>query len=247
MLAEDINPNRLDRTKQIVSKIIDKLEGDRIGIVVFAGDAYVQLPITTDYAAAKMMLSAITTDMIPVQGTAIGAAINKCIESFQENKARNKAIILFSDGENHEDNPEEVVDVALEKGIVVNTVGIGSVNGVPIPVYSNGIKTGYKKDKEGNIIMTKLEESVLQYIASKGRGTYIRMTNSNAGMEAIMDVINRLEKKEITSSIYSEYEDKFYYFGFIGLIIMLLEIFIFERKNKWLNYSNIFKKGILTD
>lgn len=241
MKSEDLSPNRLERAKQAISKLVDKLEGDRIGIVVFAGEAFVQLPITTDYAAAKLFLETIDTDIIPTQGTAIGTAIRTCIESFGRDVGKNKAIIVITDGENHEDDAIEATKEAVEKGISVNTIGMGSPNGSPIPLYKNGSPAGFKKDKDGNTVITKLNEQILEEVASTGKGVYVHATNSETGLNAILDEVNKLEKKNFESKMYSDYDDKFYYFLIPALILITIDLFINERKSKWLEKLNLFE------
>ncbi|MBL7893039.1 MAG: VWA domain-containing protein [Bacteroidia bacterium] len=241
MKAEDLSPNRLQRAKLAISKLIDKLEGDRIGIVVFGGEAYVQLPITTDYAAAKLFLETIDTDIIPTQGTAIGAAVRLSMESFGQDVGKNKAIIVITDGENHEDDAVKAVEEAADRGISVNTIGMGSPSGSPIPVYRNGTQVGFKKDKEGNTVITKLNEQMLQELASAGNGAYVHASNSETGLNAILDEVNKLEKKNYESKMYSDYDDKFYYFLAPALLLIILELLISERKSKWLERLNLFE------
>jgi len=247
MLAEDIQPNRLSRSKQAISKLIEKLENDRIGIIIFAGKAFVQLPLTNDYGAAKMFLETISTNDINEQGTALGAAISLAVESFDQSKNKeseknNKAIIVITDGENHEDNAEEQAKMAYEQGIRVNTIGMGLIDGAPIPLYINNSQSGYKKDKEGNTIITKLDEAMLQKLAVTGNGAYVRANNSNAGLQTIFDEINKLDKKEYEAKSFSEYEDRFQYFAAIALILLLLELFVFYRKSTILKNINLFGK-----
>lgn len=247
MLAEDIQPNRLARSKQAISKLIEKLDNDRIGIVIFAGKSFVQLPLTNDYAAAKMFLETISTNDINEQGTAIGRAISMAVESFDQSQSKeseknNKAIIIITDGENHEDDAVEQAKLAFDKGIRVNTIGMGLVEGAPIPISANNTQAGYKKDKEGNTIVTKLDEVLLQQIAVNGNGAYVRASNSNAGLQTIFDEINKLNKKEYESKSFSEYEDRFQYFAAIALILLLTELFIFYKKSKRLKNINLFGK-----
>jgi len=240
MKAEDLSPNRLGRAKQAISRLLDKLEGDRIGIVIFAGEPFVQLPITTDYAAAKLFLETIDTDIIPTQGTAIGSAIRLAIESFGHDIGKNKSIILITDGENFEDDAVKATQEAMEKGITVNAIGLGSTSGSPIPLYKNGNRVGFKKDKEGNTVVTKLNEEMLQAIASAGNGVYIHASNSELGLNTILDEINKLEKKTFETKMYSDYDDKFYVFLFPALCLLVIELFINERKNKWVLQMNLF-------
>ena len=240
MKAQDLQPNRLEKAKHAIAKLIDKLQGDRIGIIVFGGEAYVQLPITTDYAAAKLFSESISTDMIQTQGTAIGAAINLAIESFGKDEGKNKAILIITDGENHEDDAIKAAEAAAEKGITIHTIGMGSVDGAPIPIYKNGVREGFKKDKNGNTIMTKLNESTLQEIATASNGIFVRATNSDAGMNHVLDAISKLEKKEFESKIYSDYEDRFQWFIAAAFILLLIETFLTERKSKIYEKLNLF-------
>lgn len=241
MLAKDIKPNRLKRAKQAISKLIDKLEDDKIGIIVFAGKPYVQLPITTDFAAAKLFLNTVSTDMVPSQGTAIGAAIETAVNSFNlKDKTKNKAIIIISDGENHEDDAIDAAKTAQENGIFIHTIGMGLPEGSPIPIIKNGVESGYKLDSAGNTVITKLNESMLQSIAAAGKGTYIRANNSDVGLDKIMDEIDKMEKKEYEAKTFSDYEDQFQYFIAVALLFMIGEIFIFERRSKWFRKLDIF-------
>jgi Ca-activated chloride channel family protein len=218
MKAEDLQPSRLEKSKQALSKLIDNLEGDRVGIIVFGGQAYVQLPITTDYAAAKMFLASISTDMVPTQGTAIGKAIDLAVESFGKDEGKNKAIVIITDGENHEDDAIAAAETAVEKGITIHTIGMGSENGAPIPIYKNEVKEGYRKDKDGNTVVTKLNEPMLQQIAGAGSGIYVRATNSDAGLKNVLDAIDKLEKKQFESKMFSDYEDRFQWFVAAALV-----------------------------
>jgi Ca-activated chloride channel family protein len=232
MLCEDIRPSRLERAKQAISKLIDRLDGDRIGIIVFAGKAYNQLPITTDYGAAKMFLSAINTNIVPVQGTAIADAIDMATGSFGQS-SHNKAIIVISDGEDHQGDVLEKTEVAAKKGIVIYTVGMGLPEGGPIPVYNGDIRTGYKKDRDGTTIITHLDESLLQRIASIGKGMYVRANNSEEGWQKVFDDLNRIQKSELESRQFSDYEDRFQYFIAFSLLFLIFELFVFDKKNQW--------------
>jgi len=242
MLAEDLKPNRLERAKQAIEKMIDKLEGDRVGMIVFAGDAYVQLPITTDYGAAKLFLGSIGPNMVPRQGTAIGAAIEKAMESFGKDEGKNKAIVVISDGENHEDEAIKMAEEAAKKEISIHTIGIGSDAGVPIPVYQNGVPAGYRKDKEGNTVITKLNDKLLKEIAGEANGVYVKASNADVGLNAVLDKIAELDKKEIESKRYTDYEDQFQWFVGAALLFLLLEFFLNERVNDWFRKLNLFGK-----
>ncbi len=241
MNAEDIAPNRLERSKQAINNIIGKLKGDRIGIIVFAGNAYVQLPITTDYAAAKLFLSTINTSLIPSQGTEIGAAINLAARSFG-NSEHEKAIIVISDGEDHENGDAiKAAQEAIKSGIKIYTIGMGLEDGAPIPIYNQyGKRTGYKKDRDGNIVITKLDDNMLRQIAEIGDGIYRRASNSNVGIDEIIDNINKTEKSEIDSKIFTDYEDQFQWFLGASIILLIIEILISSGKKDWENRFNFF-------
>jgi Ca-activated chloride channel family protein len=240
MLAEDIQPNRLTRAKQAISKLVDNLENDKIGLIVFAGDAYTQIPITTDYISAKMFLSTISPDMVPKQGTAIGAAINLAERSFSPGEGKSKAIIIITDGENHEDDPVSEAEAASKAGIIIHTIGIGSNEGVPIPVTIGG-KRDYLKDRDGATVITKLDEEILKKIAISAGGNYIRASNSNIGLDEIFSDIRKMKKDELESTMYTEYNDQFQIFAAIALFFLILEIIIMDRKNRKLQNVRLFK------
>ena len=240
MKAQDLQPSRLEKSKQAIAKLVDKLEGDRIGIIVFGGEAYVQLPITTDYAAAKLFLESINTDMIPTQGTDIAKAIDLAVESFGKDEGKNKAIVIITDGENHEENAVRAAEDAAEKNISIHTIGMGSENGAPIPEYRGDVQEGFKKDKQGNTIVTKLDEQNLQQIAAAGNGIYVRATNSDAGLNNVLGALDKLEKKQFDSKMFSDYEDRFQWFIAAALLFLVIEIFITERKSKLYERLNLF-------
>lgn len=239
MLAEDIQPNRLERAKQAISKLVDELENDKFGLVVFAGDAYVQLPVTTDYGAAKMVLATVDPKIAPNQGTAIGAAVKLCQKSFSSNETKNRAIIIISDGENHEDDALQAVKEAHEQGIVVHTIGMGLAKGAPIP-QRNGLKGSYRTNAQGEVVVSKLDESMLMQIAAEGGGSYVRASNSNTGLSELFQEINKMDKEEYESKAYVDYEDQFQYFAAIALFFILLEFIILDRKNKYLKKIQLF-------
>jgi len=241
MMAEDIKPNRLERAKRAIAQLTERLRNDKLGLIVFAGQAYVQLPITTDYTSAKLFLNAITTNTVPLQGTAIGAAINMAVKSFSPNFEGSKAIIVITDGENHEDDAIGAAKAASEDKIIVHTIGMGLPQGAPIPMGPEGSKD-YMKDKSNNIIVTKLDENMLTKIAAAGGGTYIRANNAEVGLNNLFNEIEKMEKTEINSREYSEYNDQFPLFLFIGLALILLDFMILERKNKWLRNFRLFGK-----
>ena len=240
MLAEDLQPNRLKRATLAIEKLIERLHGDRLGIVVFAGQAFVQLPITSDYSAGKLFLSSINTDLVPVQGTAIGAAIDLSLESFDFDSPAQKVIVVITDGENHEDDPVSSARAATEKGVKVYTIGLGSTDGTPIPNLERGRKIGYKKDNEGKVVMTKLNESMLEEIADAGNGSYFRASNAEVGLNPLLEDLNKIEKTEMGSVSYSEYEDRFQIFLALALACLILEFFIRERKGIIAREVNLF-------
>jgi len=240
MLAQDLTPNRLDRAKLALEKMIDGLEGDRLGLIIFAGEAYVQLPITSDYGAAKLFLASIGPKMVPVQGTNIGAAINKAVESFGKDDGKNKAIILITDGENHEIEAVQAAEEAGKNGIMINTIGIGSESGVPIPLIENGVVKGYRKSKDGQTIITKLNSEVLKAIATKGNGVYVQASQSDLGIKAILNKVDDLEKSKIDTKMFTDYEDQFQWFLAMALFLFLIEFFISERVSEWFKKLNLF-------
>ncbi len=240
MLAEDIQPNRLERAKRAISRLVDRLKDDKIGLIVFAGDAYTQLPITTDYNSAKLFLASVNTEIVPKQGTAIGAAIDLGIRSFAPGDKANKAIIIITDGENHEDDAVAMAAEAAKQGIIVHTIGMGLPQGSPIPIYRNGQKD-YRKDKNGKPVVTKLNEAMLEQISAAGNGIYVRANNSQVGLNALFDEINKMDKTELKALTYSEYDDQFQYFIAIGLVLLLINFLILERKNRHLKNFNLFK------
>ena len=227
MLAEDYSPNRLERAKLAISRLVDKLREDRIGLIVFAGNSFVQLPITTDYVSAKMFLNSITTGSVPVQGTAIGDAINTAMRSFSVQSEKSRAIVIITDGENHEDDPVAAAKTAAEMGVRVFTIGVGSPEGKPIPMDGELLK-----DKDGNIVVTRLDEKVLQDIAAAGNGVYVRAGNSEFGLNPIIDDIKRMEDEMYSSVVFEEYDEQFMYFLAIALFFFVLELLIGDRRSK---------------
>ncbi len=242
MMAEDIQPNRLERAKQAISKLVDQMVNDKIGLIVFAGNAYIQMPITTDYVSAKMFLSTISPEIVPVQGTAIGSAIELGTKSFTPMAESSKALIVITDGENHEDDAVQAAQLAAEKGIKVHTIGIGLPEGAPIPVTNPSGQKTYLKDRDGNIVVSKLNERMLQQIAAAGNGVYIRSTDTRLGLNTVFDEINKMEKQEMDVRIYSDYDERFQYAFGLALILLLADLFILERKNRWLSKIKLFEK-----
>ena len=225
MLARDYSPNRLERAKLAISRLVDKLDGDRVGLVLFAGTSFVQLPITTDYVSAKMFLGNISTESIPVQGTAIGDAINTCIRSFSAQSEKSRAIIVITDGENHEDDPVAAAKQAADMGIMVYTIGVGSQQGQPIPM-----KNGLLKDSKGNIVVTKLDENTLKEVAKAGNGAYVHAGNDEFGLNPVINDIRKLDEEEFKSIVFEEYDEQFMYFFAIALGLLVIQMLIGERK-----------------
>ncbi len=239
MLAEDIKPNRLERAKRAIAKLTERLKDDKLGLIVFAGQAFVQLPITTDYVSAKLFLDAINTNIVPVQGTAIGAAIQLAVKSFTPDFNGSKAIIVITDGENHEDDAVGAAKEALEKKMVVHTIGMGLPQGAPIPLGLPGSQD-FLKDKNNNIVVTKLDETMLSQISVAGGGSYIRANNAEVGLNNLFNEIEKMEKSELSSREYSEYNDQFPLFLLLAFLLILIDFLILDRKNKWLRNFKLF-------
>lgn len=227
MLAQDYSPDRLSRAKLAISRLVDKLEGDRIGLIIFAGSSFVQLPVTTDYISAKMFLSSVNTESIPIQGTAIGDAISTAIKSFSVQSEKSRAIIVITDGENHEDDAVVAARQAAEMGIKVYTIGVGSVRGEPIP--KNG---DLMKDSNGNIVVTRLDENTLRKIAEAGGGAYIHAGNEEFGLTPIINDLKKMEDEMFNSVVFEEYDEQFMYFLGIALFLFVIEMLIGDRKFK---------------
>ena len=240
MMAEDVAPNRLDRAKQMLSKMIDRMVDDKVGLVVFAGEAYTQLPITCDYVSAKMFLNTITPALIPTQGTAIGAALETSIRSFgsQESDA-GRAIILITDGENHEDDAIAAAKHARELGIQVFVVGIGKPEGSPIPIVGTN---NYIKDRSGQVVVSRLNEDMCQQIAQAGNGIYVRCDNTNTAMRALQQELDQIATAELETKVYADYNEQYQSFVLIALLLLVIDFFILERKNHRLAKMDIFNE-----
>jgi len=239
MLAEDVAPNRLDRAKQVLSKLIDQMVDDKVGLVVFAGESYVQLPITCDYVSAKMFLNSITPDLIKTQGTAIGSAIQTCIRSFGEPNEAGRCIILITDGENHEDDAEAAAAQAKQAGIQTFVVGIGKTEGAPIPVPGTA---DYRKDRAGNVVVSRLSEDMCKSIAEAGKGMYVRCDNTNTATKALQKEMNKLATSDIDTEVFSDYNEQYQTFALLALLILVIEFFVFARQNHSLAKLDIFKE-----
>lgn len=239
MLAQDVSPDRLTRAKQILSRIIDVRKNDKVGLIVFAGEAYVQMPLTGDTQSAKLFLNTIDTDIVPIQGTAIGEAIRLGTNSFSGDRSVGKAMIIITDGEDHEGNAFEAAKMAADMGIMVNVIGIGSLEGAPIPEEISGNR--YKADNEGQVVISKLNEQMAQEIARSGKGLYVHADNSNSAIRALETELNELDTQKNTSLTYSEYDEKFTYFAWILLIILIAEFLIWDKKNPLFKNVRLFK------
>ena len=237
MLAEDVAPNRLDRAKQMLSKLMDNMVDDKVGLVVFAGDAFVQLPITCDYVSAKMFLNSIKPELIKTQGTAIGQALSTSIRCFGEQSDASRAIILITDGENHEDDAVAVAKRAKEAGIQVLVVGIGKPEGSPIPMPGSH---DFRRDREGNVVVSRLNEEMCREIAQAGGGIYVRCDNTNSATKAIQKELDKLATQEIETQVFTDYNEQFQSFALIALLLLVIDFFIFNRKNKMITKWDIF-------
>ncbi|MFT4071303.1 MAG: VWA domain-containing protein [Dysgonamonadaceae bacterium] len=239
MLARDVTPSRLAKAKQMLSKIIDERNNDKVAIIVFAGEAYVQLPLTTDAQSAKLFLETIDPSLVPVQGTAIGSAISLGISSFSSDKDIDKAMVVITDGENLEGDAVEAAKQARSAGIHVNVIGIGSTGGTPIPVSANSNEM--RKDNQGNTVISKLDEATCKSIAEAGKGLYAHADNTNSALKAIQEQLDKLRKKEMDGVAYSDYDEKFQFFAWIVLILLLVEVCVFDKKNRLFRNIHLFK------
>lgn len=243
MLAEDIAPNRLEKTKQLVTQIINNLTSDRVGIIAYAGKAFPQLPITTDYAAAKMFLQNMNTDMISSQGTAINEAI-ELSKTFYDDAETNRVLIIISDGEDHGEGTIKTAQEANEEGIRIFTIGVGETKGGPIPIKKNGVIQNYKKDSQGETVITRLDEGTLRDIANEANGLYINGKNTNEVVESIRDVLNKMDKKEFEAKQFADFKDQFQWFLGFALALLFLDIFLLDRKTSWLKKLNLFNENL---
>jgi len=230
MLAEDIKPNRITKATQEVRGILDRLQGDRVGLVAFAGEAFIQCPLTLDYSAAEIFLDVIDVGLIPQQGTAIGDAIRKAAEAFETRERKHKVLILLTDGEDHDTDPIEAAEEARKQGIKIYTIGIGSPLGEPIPITNRqGNKAGYKKDRRGEVVVTQLDEMTLQKVALSTGGKYYHATPEEMELDKVYEEIAKMEKKELEGKLMMQYEDRFQYPLFLAIILIIMEIFISEK------------------
>lgn len=243
MLAEDIAPNRLEKAKRLVSEIINQLASDRIGIIAYAGQAYPQLPITTDYGAAKMFLQNMNTDMLTSQGTAINAAIELATTYYDDEDQTNRVLFIVSDGEDHsEGSALDGVEEAVEEGIRIFTIGVGKAKGAPIPIKRKGVVESLKKDNKGEVVITRLNEEILVDIADEGDGEYIDGSNTEEAVNYIKEQLLQMDRKEFEAKQFAEYKDQFQWFLGAGLLFLFLDIFVLDRKTKWLKKLNLFNE-----
>jgi len=238
MLAEDVAPSRLDKSKRIISNLVDRFQDDKVGLIVFAGDAFVQLPITSDFISAKVFLNAISPGLISRQGTDIKTAIELATRSFTPNEGVGKAIIIITDGEDFEGGAVEAAAAAAEKGYRIYVMGVGLPTGTPIPGERRG---EFRKDKDGNVVMTHLNEEMCRNIAAAGKGAYFYVDNSNAAEKALQKEFDKLAKADVETTVYTEYDEQFAIIAWIILVIMLFEIFICESRNPRLRNFSLFK------
>jgi Ca-activated chloride channel homolog len=243
MLAEDIAPNRLEKAKQLVTQIINNLASDRVGIIAYAGKAFPQLPITTDYGSAKMFLQSMNTDMLSSQGTAINEAIKLAKTYFDDEEQTNRVLIIISDGEDHSEEAAAVAEEAKEEGIRIFTIGVGDLKGGPIPEKRNGIVLNYKKDNQGETVITKLDEETLKNIASEANGVYMNGRNTSEVVDNIREILNGMDKKEFETKQFADFKDQFQWFLGFAIFFLLIDILLLERKTAWLKKLNLFNEN----
>jgi Ca-activated chloride channel family protein len=243
MLAEDIAPSRLEKAKQIIAKIIDKLGSDRVGIIVYAGSSYPLLPITTDLAAAKMFLQNADPDMVSSQGTAINEAIDRALTFYDNQDQTNKYLVLLSDGEDHQNQSEELAKKAADEGIKIFTVGIGTEAGTPIPIHENGVFVGYKKDLKGDVVITKRHADILKTIAKEGNGAYIDGNLTDTPVKFMENVIVNAQKHQYETKQFSDYQDQFQWFIGFAILFLIFDSVLFEKKTQWLKQIDLFNES----
>ncbi|TDY10519.1 VWA domain-containing protein [Meridianimaribacter flavus] len=244
MLAEDVAPNRLDKAKQLVTQIINNLASDRVGIIAYAGKAFPQLPITTDYASAKMFLQNMNTDMLSSQGTAINEAIELAKTYYDDEEQTNRVLIIISDGEDHSDIATNVAEEASEEGIRIFTIGVGDEKGGPIPIKRNGVVLNYKKDNQGETVITRLNEDTLKEIAKEANGAYINGKNTNEVVDSIRDILNKMDKTEFEAKEFADFKDQYQWFLAFGIFLLVFDVLLFERKTGWLKKLNLFNENL---
>ena len=242
MLAEDISPSRMDKSKQLVGQVINNLGGDRIGIVAYAGKAFPQLPLTTDYSSAKMFLQNMNTDMLSSQGTAIDEAIRLSSTYFDQDESTERILFIVSDGEDHNDLSYDMADIAAKNNITIYSIGVGTEKGSPIPIKKNGIVMSYKKDINGDVVITKLNKTYLENISDKTGGKFIEGSITNDVVQEVIQILENTEKKEFDTQKFSEFEDQFQWFIFLGFIFIVFDLFMKDGKTIWLKNLNLFNE-----
>ena len=247
MEAEDIAPNRLEKSKQLVRQIIGNLGSDRVGIIAYAGSAFPQLPITTDYGSAKMFLESLNTDMLSSQGTAIGDAIDLATGFFDDNQQTNRVMFILSDGEDHEGNAEDMARQAADAGIQIYTIGVGTAKGGPIPIKRNGVVQNYKKNNQGETVVTKLDSEILKEIAEETNGEYIDGTATSEVTEKVQEALQNIEKTEFEAKQFADYKSQFQWFVGLAILLLLLDVFMLERKTSWIRKLNLFNEKRKTE
>jgi Ca-activated chloride channel family protein len=240
MMAEDLKPNRISRAKQFVSKLVEQLKNDRVGLIVFAGHSYMQMPLTTDKAAAKLFLNGISTDMVPTQGTALSEAIGMAMESYTDEQGKYRALIILTDGEDHEGEALVAAEEADKAGIVIHTIGIGDPKGAPIPVKKNAFKEDFKRDMDGNIVLSKLNETILQQVAATAHGKYFRLGTGTEELNNLIAELEGLERREMSEREITDFKSYYFVFVIIGLVLLTLEFLLAERRSNWIRSLNLF-------
>ena len=242
MLAEDIAPNRLEKSKQLVSQIINSLAGDRVGIIGYAGSSFPQVPITTDFSSAKLFLAGMNTDMVSSQGTAINEAIQMAETYYDDEEQTNRVLFIISDGEDHEGNISGIAAAAAEKGIRIFTIGVGTVQGGPIPIKRNGVLQYYKRDENNEEVITRLGEETLKTIASEANGEYIDGSNTKEVIDNVTAILNGMDKKEFEAKQFTDFKDQFQWFLGGALFLLIFDVLLLERKTAWLKKLNLFNE-----
>lgn len=242
MLAEDLKPNRMGRAKQFVSRLLDNMKNDRIGLIVFAGRSYMQMPLTSDKAAAKLFLGSISTEMVPTQGTSLAEAIKMAKESYNEEQGKYRALIILTDGEDHEGEALVAAEEAANAGIVIHTIGVGDPKGAPIPTIGRNNKSDFKRDADGAIVLSKLNETILQQVAATANGKYFRLGTGTEELNNLVAELQGLEKRELSEKQISDYESYYFVFVIIGLVLLTLEFLMAERRSNWIRSLNLFGK-----
>ncbi len=243
MLAEDIAPNRMEKSKRLVSEIISQLASDRVGIIAYAGTAFPQLPITTDFASAKMFLQGMNTNMLSSQGTAIDEAIKLAKSYYDDEEQTNRVLFIISDGEDHSENSASIAEEAKSEGIKIFTIGVGTEKGGPIPIKRNGIIQTYKKNQAGEVVITRLDESTLSDIAKEANGTYINGNNTQEVVDFVKNTLDEMDKTEFEAKEVSDYKDQFQWFLGVGIFLIFIDVFLLERKTNWLRKLNLFNEA----